>query len=86
MFFKKSLEVEIIFSSIPNPFNNNIKIINPYKNISIKVYDISGSDVFSKEYISNKKIDLDLTELSSGTYFIKIISEEKIIIKKIIKM
>lgn len=76
-------EKTIIF---PNPFNNNIQIINPYKNISIKVYDISGSDVFSKEYISDKKIDLDLSEFSSGTYFIKITSKEKIIIKKIIKM
>ncbi|MBI4649060.1 MAG: T9SS type A sorting domain-containing protein [Bacteroidia bacterium] len=78
-----SEENTIIF---PNPFNNNIQIINPYKNISINVFDISSYNVFSKEYLYKNKIDLDFSELASGTYFIKIISEENIITKKIIKM
>ncbi|MFO7969730.1 MAG: T9SS type A sorting domain-containing protein [Candidatus Izemoplasmatales bacterium] len=69
----------------PNPFNNKIQIISPYENIYIKVYDISGHYIFNKNYLS-KKIELDLSDLKSGTYFLKIISKDETVVKKIIKM
>jgi hypothetical protein len=76
-------EKTIIF---PNPFNSKIQIINPNNIISIKVYDISGCNIYSEVDVSDKKIDLNLSEFSSGTYFIEIISEKNITTKKIIKM
>lgn len=63
----------------PNPTNGVINIINKDFN-SISIYNISGKKL--KEFPKTNKIDL--SDVSKGIYFIKLISDNEIIINKFI--
>ena len=72
----------------PNPtkgiFNVSIGTIIPK---TILVYDPIGKIVCSKDEFQNNQsnIILDLSNVSNGVYFVKIISENKSITRRIIK-
>jgi hypothetical protein len=77
----------------PNPFSDQIAIKFPngfdMQNISINLYDIRGRVILTTPIVnSNNAIQLNnLSELSMGTYFLKIkdITKSTEIIKKLIK-
>ncbi len=76
------------FVIYPNPSNGvfNIKIGDiDFKNI--EVTDITGKRIyFQKDFIrNNNEILLDMTTISNGIYFIKIETESKRVVKKIVK-
>lgn len=75
------------FQIYPNPtFDKlNIELNNRAKTISI--YSITGIEVMKieKNQINDKLIQLDVSSLSKGMYFIKIKSENKTTTKKFIK-
>jgi hypothetical protein len=72
----------------PNPsegiFNVAMRTINPK---TILVYDIIGKIVYSKsEFETNQSnVAFDISDVSAGVYFVKIISENKSVTRKIIK-
>lgn len=71
----------------PNPFNDifNVRLGNviPEK---IEISDITGKIVYTKNnFISSSEINIDLTDYSKGIYLVKIVSEGKYSVKKIIK-
>lgn len=71
----------------PNPsegvFNISLGNIVP---TSVSVLDITGKIILSKNnFTTNDEISLDLTNVTSGVYFVKIATENENIIKKIIK-
>ena len=72
----------------PNPsegiFNVAMGTINPK---TILVYDIVGKIVYSKsEFETNQSnVAFDISDVSAGVYFVKIISENKSVTRKIIK-
>jgi hypothetical protein len=72
----------------PNPsegiFNIAMGTINPK---TILVYDIVGKIVYSKsEFETNQSnVAFDISDVSAGVYFVKIISENKSVTRKIIK-
>jgi len=65
----------------PNPVVNILYFDELY-NFELEVYDSIGKKVISTFNISNQ---VDVSNLSRGIYFVKIISEEKTILKKIVK-
>lgn len=67
---------------IPNPATDFIIIENLEINSHLEFYDLTGKKLNSIQ-ISDKKIDI--SNLSNGTYILKIISDKKIEIKKFIK-
>lgn len=73
----------------PNPFNNqlNIKIEEEVLGeIEISVESISGQQMFYQKLNGkNKQLNYNLEHLSKGTYFIKIKTQDKSLIKKILK-
>lgn len=72
----------------PNPTNDIINIAIGFNEIStIEVYDIMGKAVVSENDFStsNGEIQLNLSELSEGIYFLKITANNQSIIKRIIK-
>jgi len=80
-----SLEGEFLsqFEVYPNPSNGKIIIDSKGNKIdAIQILDISGRSI--KTINSNEKI-IDISYLSKGSYFLKIDSEEKYSVKKIIK-
>ena len=72
--------VESDFIIFPNPFENYFEIHSNYKIVSLELFSIDGRKVtFS---ISDEKIYL--SSLAKGVYLLKINSDSKIFIKKII--
>jgi len=70
----------------PNPVNDKlqVKINNGLSDyINIELYTNLGKKIFSNIFNSNS-IELDVTNLSSGIYFLRFIGDEEIVAKKII--
>lgn len=80
-------EVDSKFSIYPNPSNNVVTISNPSKLLvtAINIKDINGRIVenITQDYLSD--INLNISKLKSGIYFLEIISNGTKTIKKIIK-
>ncbi len=72
----------------PNPNNGEFKIqINGTHNYkSINIIDILGNEILSKSITTNQKnIDINISNFSSGVYFVRLISKDRISIIRIIK-
>jgi hypothetical protein len=75
----------------PNPVASSLHIIIPSSEETLGDSFISITDVLGKvvgNYIykeSNTSLDIDLSNLSAGSYFIKITNKKEVITKKIIK-
>ena len=76
------------FKVIPNPFNEKITITFDSFNINdtyeISIFDLSGKRIFSN-YLTKNNYDLNLKEIRSGIYILKLKSNQKIVTKRIIK-
>jgi hypothetical protein len=58
----------------PNPVNNHLSISNDAPIDAITVTSILGQTVFSKK-INALQTEINMSELSSGIYFVKVASE-----------
>ena len=80
-----SFTTKMSLSFYPNPVKKTLTIKR--SNISdldkIEIFDMYGNLVFNKKLITNT---LDLSELSSGTYFLKIKNAKQLVVKKFIKL
>ena len=77
---------DIDFTSIsvyPNPAKNQINIVNA-ENSTIKVYDMLGKLLISKENITAQE-QINVSQLQTGTYFININNSSQSSIKKFVK-
>lgn len=75
-----------VFDLYPNPSQDFLTILLPNEIAtgSINLFDYSGKSIKSKQINSNNNT-LDISRLSQGLYFIKLNSEGKTGIKKVIK-
>ena len=72
-------------SVFPNPTKGQVTIISPNATIeSVTVYDMQGRVVASKEEMSTS-MNLDITNMQSSVYFIKITTQKGTITKRIVK-
>lgn len=72
----------------PNPFTESITLSfseEVYGTVEVLVFDLAGRLVFSKNYGANKNIKVEFTNISMATYIIRINTDNKQFIKKIIK-
>lgn len=70
----------------PIPAEENITIvINDWlKNVSIKIFDITGKNLISGN-LKEKDNNIDISNLSDGVYFVRLKYENEIFIKRIVK-
>ncbi|MBE9467988.1 MAG: T9SS type A sorting domain-containing protein [Bacteroidetes bacterium] len=74
----------------PNPNNGKFELkinSNQYGKICIQAFDISGKEVYKKNIIKNTKElieNIDLSSFKSSVYQLRIVSQNNLIIKKII--
>lgn len=76
----RTAEIEVF----PNPGNGLFNIASPLLK-SIEVYDSKGNLIL-KEAVKTNKLDIDLTNYSSGFYYLKAKIGEEIIEKKLVKV
>lgn len=72
----------------PNPFKQSVSISfsNTMKNkISVLVFDITGKMIYSKKFKPSQRIQLDFDAISSGSYLLKVLSNNKLFNAKLIK-
>lgn len=81
-----SEENRVVFDIYPNPTQDVLTILLPNEITtgSIEIFDFSGRSVKSKQ-INSIKNTLNISNLSQGIYFIKLNSEGKIGMQKVIK-
>jgi hypothetical protein len=76
------------FVIYPNPSSDifNIKI-GDIQLQNIEVIDISGKILFSKNDFDNSggEIQIDLSNVAKGVYFLKLSANKKSVVKKIVK-
>lgn len=83
----EDIEKNISFNISPNPVtsNLNIQLSNSLTNGNIKVFDILGKQILTKEFNSNNLTQLNVSNLSKGMYLVKVSSGENIQTKRFIK-
>jgi hypothetical protein len=72
----------------PNPASENIMIQSQFltSESSVVICNLKGQQVFSeKKTPENGKINLDVSEISSGVYLVKLTSEGNTITRKLLK-
>jgi hypothetical protein len=67
----------------PNPIFNKM-VVNGFDKMSLEITNNIGEKVFSKNSIQNIE-EIDLSEMNSGLYFVRIFNNDKIFVKKVIK-
>lgn len=73
------------FSVFPNPADNLLQINNADNVKSFSLYDMNGKQLHSvKSQISDNRIEIDLTNINSGVYFISIDNGVSVTVKKLI--
>ncbi len=72
---------ELKLSVFPNPSNDVIFITGLENKTSLIIYDINGKKVLETNIVEN----IDISNLSIGMYFVKIVSEDIIVVKKFFK-
>jgi len=81
--------IDLIFSVYPNPFINSFTLAwtNVEQNlIEIEVYGIDGQFIYRFENISESTYEVDMSKLSVGIYFIKVVYNTEVIYsQKLIK-
>lgn len=76
-----------IINIFPNPTSNNLTITldKNYNDISVTFFDITGKSILKRTTQNVSKTVINLTNLSNGIYFMKIIADTKIYNSKISK-
>lgn len=72
------------FKYYPNPVKHLLTINNTSVIDEIEIYSVSGASVLSKK-IDNDRADIDLSNVSSGLYFLKVKAEGQVKIVKLVK-
>ena len=65
----------LYFSLVPNPAENKLSITSSSSISDYEIYDITGKLISQKNSIDVSKLEIDISELLIGTYFISLNSE-----------
>lgn len=70
----------------PNPAKDHLTIrVNDAQNAKLQILDMNGKELFQKRYTENEPISLATKGfLSSGIYFVKVIDNNEILVKRFI--
>jgi len=54
----------------PNPAKHNLFIQNPDGLLNLEVYDVTGKRFITKQYTGDTEIEIDISNLAKGVYFL----------------
>lgn len=75
------------FIVFPNPTNGETEIMfnRSVNNITIRVFNVTGQKIVEKINVSGSRFNIDISNQTSGVYFIEIISDDNVQRGKLIK-
>ncbi|MDY0216510.1 MAG: T9SS type A sorting domain-containing protein [Bacteroidales bacterium] len=76
---EEAKDISLTISAYPNPTNDflQLKVENEnFKNLSFQLFDINGK-LLQNRKITDNQINIDMSNLVSATYFVKIIQSNK---------
>ena len=76
-----------VFAMYPNPSSGEFTIeLNTdfEENLKLEIYDVQGKLVYVSDSFNSRTIDVDVTELNSGLYFVHVKNREASAIQKLI--
>ena len=69
----------------PNPANTQITIeTHPISKGQLTICNLNGQEIMQQQ-LFNSKTQLDISSLSNGVYLVKVVSDGRIEVKKIVK-
>lgn len=90
-FVEDALSVEdsnfIFFDMFPNPANDLVTIrlsANNSGNVTVNIIDLQGKLILEQHISEGNTMELDITDLQSGLYFVKLNANNKSLVKKLI--
>jgi len=72
----------------PNPVKSSVTIQLPYTgegHVTVTIYNAGGNVVFQEHFYDSSEIRADLSFLTNGIYFCRVISREEISVIKLVK-
>jgi hypothetical protein len=72
----------------PNPFDESVSISfneDIENDIAVSVFDIAGKLIYIQKFSPAQRIELNLNDISSGSYLLKVLSSKKRFNAKLIK-
>ena len=77
---------DIHFKLFPNPVNTYLEVqFNQNTKKSIEIYSITGALMYSITNISDDQFTIDVHDLNSGIYFLKVHTGNRTTVKKFVK-
>lgn len=79
---------DLLANVFPNPFNQSVSVSffqNIKSDISVEVFNLIGKLIYTKKFAPSKRIEIHFDDISSGTYLLKVLSDNKIFHSKLIK-
>ncbi len=81
--------IEELTSSLllyPNPVNDRLYVETQAQTLSIEIYDVYGRPQDNKTTRQQGCTAIDMTDLNSGVYFVKVVSNEGETVKRVLKL
>ena len=69
----------------PNPVNDRLYVETLTQTLTIEIYDVYGRQQVTKSLSHQGALVVDLTNLNSGIYFVKVVTENGNVVKRIVK-
>jgi hypothetical protein len=85
---KSTFESEILAKVYPNPFQQSIQIVftNPTQHaIFVMIFDIHGKTIYHREFLPSQNLEVNLMDISNGSYFLRVVSNNRHFSSKLIK-
>ncbi|MBK8807004.1 MAG: InlB B-repeat-containing protein [Bacteroidales bacterium] len=81
-------DLNVSIQLYPNPASENITIQfdRVMAEFSIQLFDLNSKLIYSQNNTNVAQDNLNITKLSDGVYFVKVICDEGIIIKRVVKL
>jgi hypothetical protein len=76
-----------VFDIFPNPAKDKVTIrwnANNFGNVTINIIDLQGKLILEEHISEGNNLELDIADLQSGLYFVKLNANNKNIVKKLI--
>ena len=73
-------------SVYPNPATDFVQIVSPQATVKyVEVFDITGKSISKTQFSENSDTKIDLAQLSTNIYFLKITTNKGKVIKRVVK-